>query len=332
MFFRKKLLLFVWIVLCLTILIACNPTPTPTPSPSPHPETNRPVIRLVVNPWVSAELNVEVARYILEEILQYPTEIVALDGGLQWEALAKGDAHASLEVWPSARADVAERYIQVERSIVAGSALGVVGKTGWYIPTYLLREHPELATWEGLLLPENAALFATERTAPKGQFFGGDRNWGHYEEDIFRNLNLDFQSVYVPEGVEDTEAATIAELDAAYKAEEPFIFYFWSPHWAYILYDLTEVQLPPNTEECQAAALTGGANCAYPADVLYKIYWSGFEAYAPDAYQFLQNFNYSNQDQIAMLARVQLEDMSPREAARAWISENEAVWRAWLPE
>src|SRR5437899_12819426 len=87
-------------VLCigLSLFIAACTANTNTTT---NTQVNKPVIKLVLNSWVGAELNVEVVRYFLEQKLGYKTETVALDGGAQWEALAKGDAHVTLEVWPS---------------------------------------------------------------------------------------------------------------------------------------------------------------------------------------------------------------------------------------
>lgn len=90
--------------------------------------------------------------------------------------LASGELHASLEVSHSGHAENVAEYRQAE----VGREwwfVGPVGKIGWYLPTYLLEAHPELTTWEGLLVPENAALFATAETGDKGQFLAGDPHW-----------------------------------------------------------------------------------------------------------------------------------------------------------
>ena len=52
--------------------------------------------------------------------------------------------------------------------------LGPEAKIGWYVPTFVVDEHPELATWEGFKDPELAKLFATAETGDLGQFLMGD--------------------------------------------------------------------------------------------------------------------------------------------------------------
>jgi glycine betaine/proline transport system substrate-binding protein len=90
------------------------------------------------------------------------------------------------------------------------------------------------------------------------------------------------------------------------------------------------VQLPEYSDECYAQAEAGGVACDYPQDQLFKIAWAGLAEAAPEAYSFLQKMNYSNADQIGMIAAVELEAQDVDAAARAWIDANEAVWSEWL--
>jgi glycine betaine/proline transport system substrate-binding protein len=284
-------------------------------------------IKLAVNPWSASELNVAVAQILLEEQLGYPVETVEIAEQAQWAALAAGDLHASLEVWPSGHgANVAE-YIEKQQVVEDGGALGVVGRIGWYMPTYLLTEHPELATAEGLATPENAALFATAETGDKGQLLFGDPSWVTYEADIIENLGLNFQIVQA-----GSEEAILSSLDAAYSRQDPVLFYFWTPHSIHAKYELTRVALPDYSEACYAKAESGGVDCDYPSDNLFKIFWPGLKEAAPDAYALLKNMSYTTEDQISMIAAVELENQPVEEAARAWLDANEATWQAWLPK
>lgn len=309
-----------WWVLGLPLALICAACAARTPTPT------RPVIKLAANAWMASELNVAVAEIILEEKMGFPVEVVAIDENDQWAKLAKGELHACLEVWPSGHAGRAQKYIQEEKSIENGGPLGPVGKIGWYIPDYILRKYPELATWEGFKKPENVALFAAPETGDKGRFLAGDPGWVQYDADIIRNLGLNLQVVRL-----GSEEALLAALDSAYKKQEPVLMYFWTPHWAHAVYDLVPVTLPPYSDECYARQTAGGVDCDYPPDPLYKIFWSGFKGYAPQAYEFLKKMNYTTRDQIAMMAMVQIDKKSIQEAARAWLRDHETEWQAWLP-
>jgi hypothetical protein len=88
--------------------------------------------------------------------------------------MAGGALHACLEVWPSGHAADIEEYIETDHAVQSAGPLGVVGKIGWYVPTYMVAQHPELVTWEGFTDPDNAALFRMPATGSKGQFLAGD--------------------------------------------------------------------------------------------------------------------------------------------------------------
>lgn len=320
--------------ICLLLLLvsgcvapAAPPAEGEASSDTPEASTSdQLIIQLVANPWSSSQLNVAIAKLLIEEQLSHPVEIVNLDENAQWPALAAGDIHASLEVWPSGHAENVAQYIDTQQAIENGGPLGPIGKIGWFIPTYLLTEHPELATWEGFASPEAAALFATAETGDQGQFLAGDTSWVQYDADIIRNLGLDFQVV-----VAGSEDALLAALDSAYNREAPILFYFYKPHSAFARFDLTEVALPPYSDDCYAEAESGGVDCDYPEDVLFKIFWAGLAEAAPDVHTLLSNMNYDTDTQIELVAAVEVDGKSIDEAARDWVDANEAVWSGWLP-
>lgn len=314
----KNLVLVLALVPALTLL-SCGQPPGPSAS-------ERPVIKLAISPWVASELNVTLAEIILEEEMGYPVEAVAIDEYAQWDALASGELHASLEIWTSGHGENIKRYIEGGQGVEDGGLLGPVGKIAWYIPSYVVRAHPELATWQGWQDPANAALFAGPGSGGKGRFLAGDPSWTQYDEQIIRNLGLNMEVVRL-----GTEEAILEALEEAYQKQQPIVMYFWTPHWAHSIYDLVPVELPPHSDECYARSNEGGVDCDYPPDLLFKVFWSGLRGYAPEAYQFLKNMNYTNLDQIAMLASVQLDGKSVEEAARDWLAENEETWKTWLP-
>lgn len=280
-----------------------------------------PEITLVENPWPASELNVAVAKIIIEQELGNSVEIVALDENAQWDAIAAGDIDASLEVWPSGHGERIAEYINNLGTVEDGGKLGPLGEIGWYVPTYAVDANPALATWEGY--KDAAADFATAETGDNGRFLGADPSWVQYDETIISNLDLPFQVVWA-----GSEEALLAEVDTAYSRQEPILFYFYAPHAIFSKFDLTQVELPAYTDDCYADETA--INCAYPADELMKILNADLQEKDADVYTFLKNFNYSSSAQVEMLASLD-SGMSVEEAAQAWVDNNESVWRAWLP-
>ena len=243
-----------------------------------------------------------------------PVELVDIDENATWPGLDTGDLDAVLEVWPSGHVEDYDTYVTDKGTVVDLGELGPVAKIGWYVPSYVLEEHPELATWEGLLDPEVASIFATAETGDHGQFLMGDPSYVSYDEQIIANLELPLQFV-----VAGSEAAEITAVQQAVEAGEPLLFYFWQPHWLHSQLELAEIALPEVTDECLASAAAGDGNydCDYPPDVLYKAANAGLEEKNPAAFAFLQNFQLTIDQQNEIAALVDGDGMTAAAAAAA---------------
>jgi glycine betaine/proline transport system substrate-binding protein len=289
-------------------------------------DTSKPTINLIVNPWSASRLNAEVAKHIIETELGNPVELTEIDENAMFAGMADGSLDAVLEIWPSGLTDEENAYFD-DGSVVNIGELGAVGRIGWFVPSYVIDEHPELATWEGYQTEDAAALFATPETGDLGRFLGTDPSYSEFDEQIITNLDLPFQVQY-----SGSEAATVAELDARFSANEPVLMYWWTPTAAVGKYDLVKVELPPYTEECGAAAAAGdgGVDCDYPEDVLIKAASAQLEEKDPAVWQFLQNFQITTDDQLGMLPAFEIDGEDPAAVAAEWVAANESTWSAWL--
>ncbi len=288
---------------------------------------DKPTIALVVNAWTASALNVAIAEQIIESELGYPVEAVTVDeNDAMFTGLSDGTLDAVLEVWPSGLSDTEKAFID-DGSVVEVGELGAVGKIGWFVPSYVIEEHPELATWEGYKTPEAAKLFATAATGDQGRFLGTDPSYTQFDEDIVANLDLPFTVEF-----SGSEPATVAELDARVAAKEPVLMYWWTPTAAVSKYDLVNVPLPAYSEECAThqAANDGQVDCDYPEDVLLKYASAKLEDKAPDVYAFLQKFTMTNDDQLGLLPSAEIDKKPVDEVAKGWIDANSDVWKAWL--
>lgn len=280
-------------------------------------------LAIAVNPWTGSAVDAAAAKWVLEEQMGHTAELVDIDENAQWAGLAAGDLDAVMEVWPSGHADNMQTFIEDEGTVQNAGPLGVIGRIGWFTPTYVIEEHPEVATWEGL--NENAELFATAETGNQGQFLAGDPSFVSFDEQIIENLDLDFQVVQ-----SGSEAALLTTLDTAYANEEPLLMYFYTPHWAHTKYDLSQVELPEYTDECGEKP-EAERDCGYPEDELFKAVSAELENKSPEVLAFFENFQLTNDQQNEMAALVDDEGMDPVDAAGQYLEENPDVWEAWMP-
>jgi glycine betaine/proline transport system substrate-binding protein len=281
-------------------------------------------IKIAVNAWVGSAANANVAKDLLEQKLGYTVQLVEIDEFAQFPALSTGALDATLEVWPSGHAKDRKKYIDGHNGVVDGGQLGVIGQIGWWIPTYMLSSHPDFATAAGL--KGNESLFSTAESGSAGQLLDGDPSFVTFDQAIADNLGLNFKVVYA-----GSEAAELTALDAAYKKQQPFLFYFWTPHWAQSKYDLTMVQLPAVTPACTDAATNDPSKyaCAYPQDNLYKAFSDKLQSKAPAAFAFLSAMSYTNTDQNGIGLDIS-NGMDPAAAAQKWIDANPSVWQPWV--
>ncbi|MBA3361124.1 MAG: glycine/betaine ABC transporter substrate-binding protein [Acidimicrobiia bacterium] len=287
-------------------------------------DSSKPTINLVVNAWTASALNVEIAKQLIEGHLGYPVEAVTIDeNAAMYTGLADGTLDAVLELWPSGITEDEQTFLD-EGTVVNIGELGAVGQIGWFVPDYVIAEHPELATWEGFQDPANAALFATAETGDQGRFLGTDPSYSQYDEPIIANLELPFEVVY-----SGSEAATVAELDLRVAAQEPILMYWWTPTAAFAKYNLVQVELPAYSDECYAEV--SAVDCAYPEDRLIKLASAQLEEKAPDVFEFLSNFTQTTEDQLSMLPAAEIDGEDLPVVAKGWIDANQDIWQAWLP-
>ena len=280
-------------------------------------------VSLAANPWPGSYANAHVAAEVLARELELEVRIVEIDENAQWAGLDDGSIDASLEIWPSGHADNVATYIDELGTVEHGGALGALGQIGWFTPTSVIDANPTFASWEGLLGSEG--VFATTETRTSGRFLAADPSFVQFDEAIIANLGLDL--VVVQSG---SEAAQLATVEAAIARDEPVLFYFYTPHWLHARYDLTMVELPEWTEECEARPATD-RDCGYPQDVLFKAFNADLAQRLPQAHAVLSAMRLTNADQDAITFAMDVEGQDPQVAARAWVDANEAVWRTWLP-
>ncbi|MEU3146941.1 ABC transporter substrate-binding protein [Streptomyces sp. NPDC006999] len=305
-------------VLAVTGLSACGAAKTDSSSSSGGSDT----VTIAVPSWVGAEANGAVAKYLLENELdtEVEVELTQLDESVAIDGLNSGKVDAVLEDWGGAP-DKIKRYVEGKKSVVEGGDLGVTGHIGWFVPKYLVDEHPDITDWENL--NKYSDLFRTAESGNKGQLLEGSPSYTTNDDAIIENLDLDFKTVYA-----GSEAAQITQIKEDYKAKKPFITYWWTPQWLNAQVDLVEVKLPEYKEGCDADPKK--VACGYAQTPLQKYFNADFAKDGGEAARFLKNFNWTAEQQNEVAAMIADKKMSSAKAAETWAKANEDVWKAWL--
>jgi glycine betaine/proline transport system substrate-binding protein len=279
-------------------------------------------IKIARNNWTASAIEVEVVKQLIEKNLCNPVEIVDIDENAMIPGMSSGDIDANVEVWPSGFTKEEQAFID-DGSVVNMGLLGAVGKIGWFVTPDALTSFPQLATWEGLKDPAVVKAFATAATGSQGRMLAMDPSFSGYEEQIIKNLGLNFKTQY-----SGSEAATQAEIVAMTEAKKPVIMYYWMPSAAVGKYGLVNIVLPKATVDCATQA--DKCDGDYPEDVLFKVASAKLEAKDANVFKFFKNFQMSTDDQLATLPAVEIDKRPAADVAAEWIAANEAVWSAWF--
>jgi glycine betaine/proline transport system substrate-binding protein len=275
--------------------------------------------------WAGSTANTYIAKGVLEDELGCQVDITKIAEIPVFQAMADGEVDAVLEDWQ--HTDEYKKYIDEAGTVADGGPLGVEGHIGWFIPKYLMDEHPEFKTWEGLKGQEE--LFKTAESGDQGMFLGGDPSYVQKDKELIKALDLDFK--FVTAGAEPAQVARWTQL---YKQKKPVIFYWYTPQFYNQEYDLAEVQLPERTPDCKDDAKAGGDpeqyKCAYDVTVIEKLFSKKFAESGSPAYDVLKKMKLTNEDQEAVAKAIAGDKEDPEKAATDWIEQNQDKVQSWL--
>ncbi len=201
----------------------------------------KPTIVLANNSWEGSTANNVVAQYVIEKKLGYNVNLLTIDEIPAWPAMVQGKVSAVLEVW--GHSPLYSKYVTGNHQVTDAGLEGPDGNIGWYVPTYLMQQHPELKTWKGV--QKDWKLFVTPQSSPQGQFLDGSASYVTNDQALVTNLKINLKVVFA-----GTEAAQLTEIEQDYKAKKPVLFYWYTPQYQNALYKFSQVALPPWTQAC----------------------------------------------------------------------------------
>jgi glycine betaine/proline transport system substrate-binding protein len=275
--------------------------------------------------WAGSTANTYIAKAVLEDKLGCKVEITKIAEIPVFQAMADGKVDAVLEDWQ--HTDEYKKFIDQGGTVVQGGPLGVEGHIGWFIPKYLMDEHPEFASWEGLKGEED--IFKTAESGDQGMFLGGDPSYVQKDKELIEALGLNLK--HVTAGAEPAQVARWSQL---YKQKKPVLFYWYTPQYLNQEYDLSEVKLPERSADCKDDSKAGGDpeqyKCAYDVTIINKLFSKKFADSGSPAYDVLKNMKLTNEDQEQVAKAIAGDKVDPAKAGADWVAQNADKVDAWL--
>jgi len=266
--------------------------------------------------------------YLMREVvtaLGGKAEVVSSGPAEGAAAMCKADDMVSMDWWRWQFEDGWQQYVVREKCIVEIGTTDYKGEEGWYVPTYVIKGDPArgiapacpgLPDWRAL--NQCTDVFATAKTAPKGQYMTGAESWApaYGDQPRIDNLGLNYEMVFA-----GSEAALFAELTRAYEQGKPWLGLMWRPNYLTHKYDLTRVEFPPHTKECWGVTYA----CQWPETIIYQMASAKLPEKHPTVWKILQNYTLDGEQLKGLQALVVEDGLSIEEAAKKWVKDNPQV-------
>jgi glycine betaine/proline transport system substrate-binding protein len=275
--------------------------------------------------WAGSTANTYVVKNVLEKKLSCKVNITKVAEVPVYQAMADGKTDAILEDW--GHVPQWNQYVKKQKTVVRVGPNGVTGVIGWYIPDYLMKQHPEFKTWKGLKGKES--LFKSPESGSQGMFLGGDPSYQQKDKTLIKALGLNLKFVSV-----GAEPAQVARWTQLYKQKKPVLFYWYDPQYLNAKYKLDRIALPPRFKGCKDDEKEGGNPkayaCEYPTYTLLKFVSKKFAASGSPAVGVVKRFSWKNADQNAVAKMIAGDHLNPDKAAQKWIAANPGKVKKWL--
>jgi len=276
--------------------------------------------------WASNTVVTNVANFIMEQGYGCDVTIVPSDTVPAVTSVAEnGEPDIITELWLNSAGEAYLRLEEQGKVERVSRVLDPGGVEGWWIPTYLAEEHPELTTIEGVMAnPE--LVGGTFNNCPDG--------WGCrvVSDNLIRALDLEESGIEVfNHGSGETLASSMA---SAVQNKEPWFGYYWGPTVPLGKYDMTRVELGEYKPEVHQKNQTPDADnpgvSEFPAATVLTSITTDFKEREPEVAEMLSNMTFKTSTMSSILAWMDENNATGEEAAVYFLSNNKDEWSNWL--
>ena len=271
--------------------------------------------------WPSAQLQNAIARRIIEDGYEYPTE--AIEGGtipLQ-VGLLNGDIQVNMEVWLPNQQDFWDNALASGEVIPVGKSLDDNWQSAFVIPTYVVEQNPDLQTVQDIR--DHLDLFPQE--GGKAVLVNCISSWacsGVNEAQVNAYGLDDIITLQDP----GSSASLFASLYGAYEKGEAWLGYLWGPTQPDAELDLTRL-----AEPACASGQEPTEGCGYPTANIRIAVHPTLVPRAPDVIEFLRKWDFTAAVNVAADAYMAETGATADEAAVWFLKDQEEAWTQWVP-
>lgn len=288
--------------------------------------------------YASGRATAFAVKAIIEEALGLEVETVPLTAvPVVWEAMSRGTGEVDIwtETWLPNQDAPKTKYVDEDKTVTL-SEKSFEAVQGYCVPRAAAEKHNIRSVFD-LSNPEVAALFDTNGDG-KGEIWIGPQGWLSTNTETIRARDYGFAEFFELQSTD--EAVATAGLDAAVKADRPWIGYCYGPHQNFVLYDLVLLEepkhdpaafvmvQPEDDPDWQAKSKVASA---WPDTRVYISWSANIAERNPALNTLLGNIQLSADDVNAWSLAI-IQGTDPAEAVKPWVEAHAAEIAAWAAQ
>ncbi|MGB2993604.1 MAG: glycine betaine ABC transporter substrate-binding protein [Paenisporosarcina sp.] len=217
----------------------------------------------------------------------YEVKETASDAGSVYMGLSRRDLDVFMDAWVPMHQTYLDKF---EGKIESTAVSYPEADTGWTVPTYM----EDINSLEYLKGREGEF---------DNEFYGIETGAGATIEsaEIIEAYEFDFKQVSSSEG------GMLAQAQRLMEQEKPVVFYGWRPHTMFNKFDLKVLTNEKGFFETSSVQVITN---------------SELKDNAPEAYEFLSNWNITLDEVEEMIVKIE-DGQEPEEVAQEWIDNNQ---------
>lgn len=275
--------------------------------------------------WPIAQFDTAVTKIILEHGYECDVKTVPSTTTMAIVSMAEnGEPDILTDVWENMAGELMKMRDQGKVEFVS-ELLRDGGQQGWWVPKYLVDEHPQLASIDGVLA--NPELVG-------GRFYSCPDGWTcrNTNANMAKSIGMEEKGIEIV--VPGSSEILATSLASAYADKQPWFGYNWVPSTLLGEYPMVKVDVGPydkdafdcnTTPDCAAPEMS-----SYPRDASWTIIEISLREREPEVVEMLEKKSYSNIEISSVLAWQENNNATAEEAAVYFLTTYKDTWPAWL--
>ncbi len=283
--------------------------------------------------WAGAKAIGHVLAAVINGPMDSEAEIISglSDANIVAEGMDKGDGSADVltDLWIPNRQVIWDKYIDGAKSV--GINKPYAGTQMMYVPEYMA---DKVSSFDDLAKPEIAAMFDKDGNG-KGEYWAGAPDWASSKmwQVKFKSYGLNdlWEPLLVP------QETFLGQLKGTIAAQDPVLFYYWTPEAVHAQYKLSSLSESPRTEGCEVMKLdeedwleASTFNCENKDATIYVAYSKSLEKRNPAVAKMLSQVQLDPATINSWILQIKGDGEDPQDVAEAWVEDNADIVNGWI--